>query len=158
MQQRDPNDPNAFRLQSYPGMRRMLQANLQTIALQGQGDPMMPFYLNESRINKEFIDQLYSLIPPDKDRAESLPVVMEFEPDMSYYVVKDLSVKRIHQEEFDESKATRLFREGYIQSQSLAAIHFNPENILKRMNFRAAGAEDEETADANAPAESEAAS
>jgi hypothetical protein len=83
---------------------------------------------------------------------------MEFEPDMSYYVVKDLSVKRIHQEEFDESKATRLFREDYIQSQSLAAIHFNPEKILKRMNFRAAGAEDEETADANAPAESEAAS
>ncbi len=157
LQQRDPNDPNAFRLQTYPGMRRMLQANLSTIALQGQGDPMTPFYLNESRINKKFIDQLYSLIPPDKDRAESLPVVVEFKPDMSYYVIKDLSVKRLFKEDFDNSKATRLFREDYIQSQSLAAIHFNPENILKRMNFRAAGTE-EETADANAPSESEAAS
>jgi len=157
LQQRDPNDPNAFRLQNYPGMRRMLKANLQTIALQGRGDPMTPFYLSESRINKQFIDKLYSLIPPDKDRAETLPVVIEFEPDMSYYVVKDLSVKRIYQEDFDTSKATRLFREDYIQSQSLAAIHFNPENILKRMNFRAVEAE-EETADANAPAESEAAS
>ena len=157
LQQRDPNDPNTFRLQNYPSMRRMLKANLATIALQGRGDPMTPFYLNESKINKQFIDKLYSLIPPDKDRAESLPVVMEFEPDMSYYVVKDLSVKRIYQEDFDNSKATRLFREDYIQSQSLAVIHYNPENILKRMNFRAAGAE-EETADANAPAESEAAS
>jgi len=157
LQQRDPNDPNAFRLQTYPGMRRMLQANLATIALQGQGDPMTPFYLNESRINKKFIDQLYSLIPPDKDRAESLPVVVEFKPDMSYYVIKDLSVKRLFKEDFDNSKATRLFREDYIQSQSLAAIHFNPENILKRMNFRAAGTE-EETADANSPSESEAAS
>ena len=158
LQQRDPNDPNAFRLQNYPGMRRMLKANLQAIALQGRGDPMTPFYLSESRINKQFVDKLYSLIPPDKDSAESLPVVVEFEPDMSYYVVKDLSVKRIYQEDFDTSKATRLFREDYIQSQSLAAIHFNPENILKRMNFRAVGVEDKETADANAPAESEAAS
>jgi hypothetical protein len=157
LQQRDPNDPNVFRLQKYPGMRRMLEANLETLALQGQGDPMTPFYLNESRINKRFIDKLYSFIPPDKNRAESLPVVMEFKPDMSYYVVKDLSIKRLYQEDYDKSKATLIFREEYIESQSLAAIHFNPENILKRMNFRAAGAE-EETADANEPAESEAAS
>jgi hypothetical protein len=156
LQQRDPNDPNAFRLQSYPGMRRLLKANLETMALQGRGDPMMPFYLNETKINKQFIDQLYSLIPPDKDTVDSLPVVMEFKPDMSYYVVKDISVKRLYQEDFDKSKATRLFREDYIQSQSLAVIHFNPENILKRMNFMAAGAK-EQTADANAPAESEAA-
>ncbi|MBN2593154.1 MAG: hypothetical protein JXA81_06585 [Sedimentisphaerales bacterium] len=156
LQQREPNEPNAFRLQNYPGMRRMLKANLETMALQGRGDPMMPFYLNESRINKQFINQLYSLIPPDKDTAESLPVVMEFKPDMSYYIVKDLSVKRLYQEDFENSKATRLFREDYIQSQSLAVIHFNPENILKRMNFRAASAK-EQTADANAPSESEAA-
>jgi hypothetical protein len=156
LQHREPNEPNAFRPQNYPGMRRLLKANLETMALQGRGDPMMPFYLNESRINKQFIDQLYSLIPPDKDTADSLPVVMEFKPDMSYYAIKNISVKRLYQEDFDKSKATRLFREDYIQSQSLAVIHFNPENILKRMNFRAAGAE-EQTADANAPAESEAA-
>jgi hypothetical protein len=156
LQQRDPNDPNAFRLQNYPGMRRISKANLETIALQGRGDPMTPFYLNESKINKQFVDQLYSLIPPDKNTADSLPVVMEFKPDMSYYVVKDISVKRLYQEDYDKSKATRLFREDYIQSQSLAVIHFNPENILKRMKFKPAKSE-EETADANAPAESEAA-
>jgi len=153
----DPNDPNKFRLQTYPGMRRMLKANLETIALQGKGDPVTPFYLKESDVNKRFIDQLYSLIPPDKNKAEPLPAVVEFKPDMSYYVVKDISVKRIYQEDFDQSKATRLFREDYIQSQSLAVIHFNPENILKRMNFRIAGTEDGESADANEPAESEAA-
>jgi len=158
LQQHDPNDPNTFRLQNYPGMRRMLEANLETIALQGRGDPMTPFYLKESRVNKRFVDKLYSLIPPDKNKADSMPVVLEFKPDMSYYVVKDISVKRIYQEDFDKSKATRLFREDYIQSQSLAVIHFNPENVLKRMNFKAVGAEDEKTADANEPAESETAS
>ena len=125
--------------------------------MQGQGDPMTSLYLNESRINQQFVDQLYSLVPPDNDRAGTLPLVMEFKPDLSYYVIKDISVKRLFKEDFDKMKATRLFREDYIQSQSLAVIHFNPENILKRMNFKAAEPE-EETADANTPAESEAAS
>jgi len=133
LQQRDPNEPNAFRLQNYPGMRRISKANLETIALQGQGDPMTSFYLSESKVNKQFVDQLYSLVPPDKDTAENLPLVMEFKPDLSFYAIKSVSVKRLFKEDFDKMKATRLFREDYIQSQSLAVIHFNPENILKRM-------------------------
>jgi hypothetical protein len=157
LQERDENDPNAFRLQNYPGMRRISKANLETIALQGPGDPMTSFYLNESKVNKQFVDQLYSLVPPDNDKAPTLPLVMEFKPDLSYYVIKDISVKRLFKEDFDKMKATRLFREDYIQSQSLAVIHYNPENILKRMNFKSASSE-EETADANTPAESEAAS
>ena len=157
LQERDENEPNAFRLESYPDMRRISKANLETIALQGQGDPVTPFYLKESKVNQQFVDQLYSLVPPDKDRAGTLPLVMEFKPDLSYYVIKDISVKRLFKEDFEKMKATRLFREDYIQSQSLAVIHFNPENILKRMNFRAAKTE-EETADANTPAESETAS
>lgn len=157
LQERDPNDPNAFRLQNYPDMRRISKANLETLSLQGQGDPMTSFYLNESKVNKQFVDQLYSLVPPDNNTAQSLPVVMEFKPDLSFYVVKNVSVKRLFKEDFDKMKATRLFREDYIQSQSLAVIHFNPENILKRMNFKAASSE-EETADPNKPAESEAAS
>ena len=157
LQERDPNDPNAFRLQNYPDMRRISRANLSTLSLQGQGDPMTSFYLNESRINQQFVDQLYSLVPPDSDTAETLPLLMEFKPDLSFYVVKNISVKRLFKEDFDKMKATRLFREDYIQSQSLAVIHFNPENILKRMNFKAAKSE-EETADPNTPAEPEAAS
>jgi len=157
LQERDPNDPNAFRLQNYPDMRRISKANLATLALQGQGDPMMSFYMNESKVNQHFVDQLYSLVPQDNDTAGTLLLVMEFKPDLSFYVIKNISVKRLFKEDFDKMKATRLFREDYIQSQSLAVIHFNPENILKRMNFKAAKPE-EEPADANTPAESEAAS
>jgi hypothetical protein len=38
-------------------------------------------------------------------------------------------------------------------------IHFNPDNILKRLNFRVVGAEQaaKETTDANTPVESETA-
>ena len=157
LQERDPNDPNVFRLQNYPDMQRISKANLATLALQGQGDPLTSFYLNESKVNQRFVDQLYSLVPQDNDTAGTLPLVMEFKPDLSFYVIKNISVKRLFKEDFDRMKATRLFREDYIQSQSMAVIHFNPENILKRMNFKPASSE-EETADANSPAESEAAS
>jgi len=157
LQDREPNEPNAFRLQNYPGMQRISKANLQTLALQGQGNPVTPYYLKDSRINQLFVDQLYSLVPPDRVTVESLPLVMEFKPDFSYYVIKNISIDRLYKEEFEKMKATQLFREDYIQSQSLAAIHFNPENILERMNFKAARTE-EQTTDANEPAESEAAS
>jgi len=157
LQQHDPNEPNAFRLQNYPDMRRISKANLETLALQSQGDPMALFYLNESKVNQQFVDQLYSLVPQDSDTVGTLPLVMEFKPDLSFYVIKNISVKRLFKEDFDKMKATRLFREDYIQSQSLAVIHFNPENILKRMKFKPAKSE-EEPVDANKPVKSEAAS
>jgi hypothetical protein len=155
--EREENDPNAFRLQNFPDMRRISKADLETFAVQGQGDPATPFYLNDSKINQQFVDQLYSLVPQNSLTAESLPLLMEFKPDMSYYVIKNISVKRLWKEDFEKIKAVRLYREDYVQSQSLAIIHFNPENILKRMNFRFTRTE-EEPADANTPAESEAAS
>ena len=155
--EREENDPNAFQLQNFSDMQRISKADLETFAAQGQGDPAIPFYLNDTKINQQFVDQLYSLVPQDSFTAESLPLIMEFKPDMSYYVIKNISVKRLWKEDFEKMKAARLFREDYVQSQSMAIIHFNPENILKRMNFGWTRIE-EETADANTPAESEAAS
>ena len=154
--QHDVNEPNAFRLQSYPGMKRISLEYLETIAIQGRGNPITPYLLNDSEANKKFTDKLYSLVPPDTDTAKVLPVVMEFKPDISYYVIKNISINPLYQEDYEKMKVTLLFREEYIQSQSLAAVHFNPENILKRMNYKSTRAE-EEVPDANAPAESEAA-
>ena len=113
---------------------------------------------SESLLTRDRLQMPWGALPsPAVSGTATLPLVMEFKPDMSYYVIKDISVKRLFKEDFEKMKATRLFREDYIQSQSLAVIHFNPENILKRMNFKAAESE-EETADANTPTESEAAS
>ncbi|GAH00890.1 unnamed protein product, partial [marine sediment metagenome] len=88
---------------------------------------------------------------------DSVPLVLEFKPDMSYYCLKKISVKRFEQEQYEAIKAIQIYREEHIQSQSLAAVHFNPENILKRMSFRWAG-EEKAAADANTPQEAEGAS
>ncbi|KPK43209.1 MAG: hypothetical protein AMJ65_06440 [Phycisphaerae bacterium SG8_4] len=153
----DANEPDAFRLQNSRDLRRMSKATLETLATQNQGNPTGAFFLNESESNRQFVDQLYSLVPAGSDTGKDLPTVLEVKPQMSYYAIRNISVKRLWKEGYEKVKVERLYREDVVRSQSLAAVHFNPENIIKRLDLKWAGA-DEEPADANTPAESEAAS
>jgi hypothetical protein len=173
----DPNDPNAseisneeksvsesFKLQNLTGLRRISKATLQTLTVQTAGNPAAPFFLNEQKNHRRFVEQLYSLIPQDSNTVDTVPLVIEFKPDMSFYCIKNISVKRITLQEYEQTKAMQIQREDYTQSESLAAVYFNPENILKRMSFRTAPASSqrvpasagEEPADANTHTESEA--
>lgn len=128
----------------------MSQATLEALAVQWQGDPAMTRSLNDSRNNRLFVDKLYALVPADANTATGLPAVVEFKPDMQYLVVKDISVTPLWKEDFDKTKAMQIFREEHAQAQSLAAIHFNPENILKRMHYKLAGP-DGKPVEPNAP-------
>ncbi len=156
----DPNDPEnvtePFKLQNLAGMRRVSKATIQTLDAHSAGNPAAPLFLNGRKKHRLFLEKLYSLIPQDRNSVDTVPLLMEFKPDMSFYCIKNLSVQRISLQEYEKIKAMRLQREDYIQSESMVAVHFNPENILKRMNFRQAKTEESE--DANTPEESEAAS
>ncbi|MFC1636553.1 hypothetical protein ACFL5Z_17110, partial [Planctomycetota bacterium] len=152
---REENDPNAFRLQNEIGLRRMSLDILETLAIQNEGQPAMTLRLNEIKNNKRYIDKLYSLVPADSNTVEALPVMMEYKPDLKYLVIKDISIKRIWKEQYDQMKTMNTFRQENGLSQSLAAVHFNPANILKRVNFELVETE-QDTADANEPGQSEA--
>ncbi|MHC4143923.1 MAG: hypothetical protein ACYSUD_03995 [Planctomycetota bacterium] len=156
----DANDPDPFRLQNLTDLRRTPRAALETLASHYQGNPAAALFLNDRQINRQLANQLYSLVPPDKSTAEALPLVMEVKPNMSYYVIKNISVNRLWKEGYEKIKVMRLYREDHIRSQSLAAVHFNPANVLKRVNLRWAktAEQDEQPADSNTPAKSEAAS
>ena len=158
----DQNDPNTtgttnaeqnaskpFKLQNLTGLRRISTAALQTMAAQSAGNPAAQLFLNGRKNQRRFVEQLYSLIPQDSNTVDALPLIMEFKPDMSFYCIKNISVKRLTLQEYEKIKAVRLQREDYIQSESLAAVHFNPENILKRMDFRVLSIEDVSLAEGN---------
>jgi len=113
--------------------------------------------VNEAKTIRQFIDQLYTFVPPDSNSIENVPEPMEFKPGMSYYCLKDVHVRRVFREDYEQVKPIQVFKEEHIQFQSLAVVHFNPENILKRVNFRFIR-EEKRAADANTPAESEEAS
>lgn len=152
----DPNDPNVFKLDYLNALSRISSIRLKTLAIQNQGNPAAQFFLNQAKLERQFIDKLYALAPPDSNTPDVLPVVMEFNPNMSFLCIKNMSVRRLWKEDFDRIKPTRFRREDLIQFQSLAPVHFNPGNILKRMKFRFAE-DDEKSTDANAPPEPEAA-
>jgi len=143
------NDPNAFgsqeainsvwkpfELQNLTNLRRISRKRLAALAVQKAGTPEALFSVNTAKKEERFRDQLYCLVPADSNSLETVPLVVDFKPDMSYYCIKSLSIKRISQDKYEEAKALEAYKEDIVQSQSLAAVHFNPENILKRMNFR----------------------
>jgi hypothetical protein len=146
----EENDPNTFRLQNQFSLRRIPLDTLETFDVQSRGQPAMTLRLNEARTNKRFIDTLYSLVPADSNTVEELPVVMEYKPDLRYLVIKDISIKRIWKEKYEQMKTTSIFRKEHAQAQSLSAAYLNPENILKRVNFKLTETE-QETADTNEP-------
>ena len=132
----------------------MSLATLEALTIQSQGDPSAAFFLNESRKNRLFVDKLSELVPADANSAPGVPVVMEFRPDARYLAIKSVSVSRLWKEDFEQTKAMQLFGEEHGQAQSLAAVHFNPDKIVKRMQFRWSEPTTP-TEDANTPTESE---
>ena len=152
---RQENDPNTFRVQNEIGLRRIPLDILETLIIQNQGQPAMALRLNDIKNNKRYVDTLYSLIPADSNTVEELPVMMEHKPDLKVLVIKAISTKRIWKEQYEQMKTQSIFRQESALSQSLAAVHFNPANVLKRMNFKTVET-DPDTPDANEPEQSEA--
>ena len=147
---RETSDPNVFKLENLTNLQRISSKQLGTLAAQSAGNLTARLFVNKAKVNRQFIDQLYLLLPPDSNTVDSLPVVMEFKPNLSFYVIKSISVKRLGQQEYEKIKGRKLLTEDHIQTQSLVPVHFNPENILKRMNFRPAGKEQKQTESATA--------
>ena len=97
---------------------------------------------NVERLRRE---KLYSLVPTEKTTIPNLPVVMEFKPSMSYYVIKDITIGRLDRKKYETTKCMiAYFGQDRIQAQSMAVVYLNPDNILKRMKFKDVRQEDEE--------------
>jgi len=142
----DPNNPDVdtasgpdtrpVRLQDMNDIRRLSSETIEVISAQSQGDPIGQLFVAGAIKNRMLLDQLYSLVPPDANTPETLPVVLEFKPDLCCYCIKKLSVRRINTRQYAAVKAMRAAAQDFARSQSLAAVHFNPQYILKRMKFR----------------------
>lgn len=152
----DPNDPNVFVLDYLTAIARNSSSQLNALAVQAQSSASAKFFLNQAEIEGQFTDQLYSLIPPDANTPDKLPVIVEFKPNMSFFCIRNLSVKRLWKEDYNAVRSVSFYRQDFTQFQSLAPAHLKPANILKRMRFRLPE-DKKEPGDANEPAQAEAA-
>jgi len=146
------NQEKTFRLDKLNDLRRISPKSLEALVTQSSGNPAGQFSINMAKQEKRFMDLLYSLVPADANSLDTVPMVIEFAPDMSYYCLKSLSINRIYRNQYEQTKSVQVYREELIQSQSLSAVHFNPQNIEKRMAFKSVPRKEqqEQSSDANA--------
>ncbi|MBN2181106.1 MAG: hypothetical protein JW715_04270 [Sedimentisphaerales bacterium] len=151
--EKDPNDPNStvadqeqpqkeFRLENLPGMRVISKEKLDSLEAQGAGNPAAQYISNERRKSTMLMEQLYNLIPADSNSVENLPLIFEYKADMSVFCIKNLKIRRIWKEDYTKAKSRQLYVHDNVQYQSMAAVHFNPENILKRLKFELVNVDD----------------
>ena len=93
--------------------------------------PFLQQALGESQVS----DALYGRIPSNQDQASDVPFVMKSPSQQAVYCINDVSVKRFSVQAFHKTRDAQIQREERIAAQSLAPIHFNPQNIIARMNY-----------------------
>lgn len=138
-----PEDPNVFKVDMQPGLQRVPQSELAVLDAQISSNPAAPIILAQAKNEGAFADRLFSLIPAKSTTPAQLPLLVEFKPNQSYYVLKSLTMQRLSQEDFQKMKGMIVRREEYSQIENLAAVYFNPANILQRTNFRFANPTDQ---------------
>jgi hypothetical protein len=125
----DANTISHFALQKRTGIRRISERDFAAIEIRYEGDPMARELLFRNNVERLLIDELYSLVPPDANTLPKPGVVVDFKPTLSYYCLKSITVHRLNKDQSDK------ILEEFQDAQVLAVVHYNPENIAKRMNF-----------------------
>lgn len=129
----DSNEP-AFKLEEHYSLAKLSKEAFLTI-LQNQDNPASEGIKNLLNKESQFLDIIFSMAPNDSNAPEFNPKIVEFKPDLSYYVIKNISKNHLWKENFEKMKSYLSYKKDLSESQSLAMNQFNPENILKRMNF-----------------------
>ncbi len=133
----NPAEANDFQIQEFKRLRRTCDADLEALAMQNFGRAEFRLIMDDSKKERQLTDKIYSLIPADANSPKSLPIVMEFKPDMAYLAIQKLTVRRLNENEFGSIKGIEAFKQDIKKSQSLAAVYFNPQDILYRTNYKA---------------------
>jgi hypothetical protein len=129
----DVNEP--FKLETKSNMRKISLEAMDILTEQYMGNPRAMYLNNDIQASKILIEKLFSLMPADANSTK-IDSPIEFKPQQSYYCIKNMNINRRWKEDFESMKAAELYRQEISRSQSLAFVHLNPANILKRMNYK----------------------
>jgi hypothetical protein len=141
----EENLSEPFKLEKLTDLKKPPVRTMERLMVYVQKNPVHQLPINGLQQERLLIDQLFSLVEPDANSIDNLPIVIEVKPRMCYYCLKDISVKRLEQDRYIKIKAGQTYQNGILFTQSFAAVHFNPDNILKRLNCRLAEQKTEKT-------------
>ena len=128
-------DEKPFKMNKRSGLRRVSNLDVADIMTRSEGNPMARMLVSRTKREGMLMDKLCALVPADSNTLPKPGVIVEFKPGMSYYCLENVTINRLYQETFDMTKAAEVVRDEFTDAQSLAFIHYNPKNIVKRMNY-----------------------
>ncbi|MDO8302478.1 MAG: hypothetical protein Q7T18_04465 [Sedimentisphaerales bacterium] len=132
----ESNKPiDTFKVEPIKGLRRISEQDVKVMQARAAHDPLQSLYIKKYGQQKELVDKFYSLLEPDKTVATNVPMLVEYKPDMSYYVIKSMSRTTVDPAAYQQMKGQIALMQGYVHGQSLGFEHFKADNILKRMKF-----------------------
>jgi len=131
-----PNEPNNFEIRKLTGVQRLSKDSIESLAERVKGFAGSRLTVDRAVVESIVIDKLFSLVPADSNSPKDLPLTVAFKPYLSYYCIKSMNLNHIDLDQYYQSKSELVYNRGVLEFQNLAAVHFKPGNILKRMNFR----------------------
>jgi hypothetical protein len=139
---------NALTIEKITGQSRISLADTEMTKTLESDFPDIADNMREALNSGRLASQLYSLLPAGETKGVNLRTIIEFAPNQCCYLVKDVSRVEINELEYFGAKKMLAYQEDISRSGSLSLVHFMPENIRTRMEFRNAEA-DEETSQEN---------
>jgi len=132
----EANKPaDTFKIEPLKGLRRISEQEVKMMQARAAHDPVQSIYVNKDAQQKQLLDKFYSLLEPDKTVATNVPMLVEYAPEMSYYVIKSMSRTAVDPAAYQQMKGRIALMQDYAHEQSLGFEHFKADNIVKRMKF-----------------------
>ncbi len=84
---------------------------------------------------RQRLDSFLTLLEPGQNETDDINKVIEFKPARTYFVLKSVSANEVTDRQYLQMKLQLAYMQGMVESDSLAVVHFDPENIIERMDF-----------------------
>ncbi|HBG28380.1 MAG: hypothetical protein A2Y10_11220 [Planctomycetes bacterium GWF2_41_51] len=153
---KDANDPNAktFAIQPMNNIKRISERDIEMTKMRVAGMMASEQIVNQSIMFGRLIDTFYDTYEQMQKNQQQPPVLVDFDPRLSYYVIKDMNVTDAGTlEEFEQIRQRLALEQDFIDSQSAVIDFLMPDNITGRSNLEETQKSTADANDTNQPAE-----
>lgn len=136
----DPNEPQentaAVELQPVKQQMRASQAEISFAQQYIRENPTAAEFMQQSLIMNALNNRLYEMLPDDAESTGTIHKVLVFEPQAACYVVKNVTRQPPTIADYLDNKASAAIQLNQEDMTAAALVHFDPGNILDRMNYQ----------------------
>ena len=151
----EEQSPQEIELDSAKQQIRISQAEIAMAKQYIQDNPVAAGYMQQRLTMNMLNNLLYGMLQEGSASTGTLHKVLVFEPGAACYVVKEVIRQPATIDDYLENKANTAMQLNMQSSAELALVHFNSQNILKRMNYKYKKENKQDAENEDAPVEEE---